>query len=54
VSLWKHIRRGWDVFSSFTSVEVDDGARTRFWHDLCWGDHPLNESFFGFILPCKE
>ncbi len=52
VSLWKHIRS--DVFYNFTSVEVGDGSRTRFWHDLWWGDRPLKESFSGVILPCKE
>ena len=26
VSLWKHIRRGWDIFSSFVTVEVDDDS----------------------------
>jgi hypothetical protein len=26
-------------------VEVGDGSRTRFWHGLWCGDHPLNESF---------
>ena len=34
VSLWKHIRRGWDAFSSFGSVEVGDGSCNRFWHDM--------------------
>jgi hypothetical protein len=45
VSLWKHIRRGWDVFYNFTSVEVGDGSRTRFWHDIWCGDRPLKDSF---------
>jgi hypothetical protein len=34
MSLWKHIRRGWDAFSNFVSIEVGDGAQTRFWRDV--------------------
>jgi hypothetical protein len=30
VSLWKHIRRGWDAFFSFVSIEVGNGARSKF------------------------
>lgn len=45
VSLWKHIRMVWDASSSFASVEVGDGFRTRFWHDMWWGDFPLKDSF---------
>jgi hypothetical protein len=45
VSLWKHIRRGWDIFYIFTSVEVGDGSCTRFSHDIWCGDCPLKESF---------
>jgi hypothetical protein len=45
VSLWKSIRRGWDIFYNFTSVEVGDGSYNKFWHDICCGDHPLTDSF---------
>lgn len=31
--LWKYIRKGWELFSNQTRVEMD-GCRTRFWHDL--------------------
>lgn len=45
VSLRKRIRRGWDSFSSFINIEVGDGSRTRFWHDIWCGNHPLKDSF---------
>ena len=45
MSLWKHIRRGWDIFCNFTSVEVGDGSCTKFWHYIWCGDCPLNVSF---------
>jgi hypothetical protein len=54
VSLSKHIRRERGVFSSFASVEVGYGFRTRFWHDMWCGDRPMKESVFFwsyFVLP---
>jgi exonuclease III len=45
VSLWKHIRAGWDVFSQHTSYKVGDGSRIRFWHDIWCGDSPLRHQF---------
>lgn len=30
MSLWKHIRRGWDTFSSFVTIVVGDGFKTGF------------------------
>ncbi len=45
VSLQEHIKCGWDVFSSFVSIEVGDGARTRFWYDIQCGERPLKETF---------
>jgi hypothetical protein len=45
VSLWKHVRWGWDTFSSFASFEVGDGSLTKFWHNMWCGGHPLKESF---------
>uniref|UniRef100_A0A2N9IB59 Uncharacterized protein n=1 Tax=Fagus sylvatica TaxID=28930 RepID=A0A2N9IB59_FAGSY len=45
VSLWKHIRAGWDVFSQHISYTVGDGARLRFWHDVWCGDRPLRSLF---------
>ena len=41
VSLWKHIRAGWDVFSNHISYKLGDGSRIRFWHDTWCGDLPL-------------
>jgi hypothetical protein len=45
VSPWKNIRRGCSFFSSFAIVEVVDGSRTKFWHDVWCRDRPLKESF---------
>jgi hypothetical protein len=45
VSLWKHIRAGWDVFSQHISYTVGDGSRLRFWHDVWCGDLPLRSQF---------
>ena len=39
------LRRGWDIFYNFTSVEVGDGSHNKFWHDICCGDRPLMDSF---------
>jgi hypothetical protein len=30
VGLWKNIRRGWGVFSRFTSLALKDGSKIRF------------------------
>uniref|UniRef100_A0A2N9GB44 Integrase catalytic domain-containing protein n=1 Tax=Fagus sylvatica TaxID=28930 RepID=A0A2N9GB44_FAGSY len=45
VSLWRHIRAGWDVFSQHISYTVGDGSRLRFWHDVWCGDLPLRSQF---------
>lgn len=45
LSIWKYIRRGWRVFSSFVIYEVGDGFKIRFWHDLWCVDLPLNATF---------
>jgi hypothetical protein len=33
-SVWKYIRKGWDIFYKFMRLEVGDGYNVRFWHDL--------------------
>jgi len=30
LGVWKHIRRGWGVFSKFIRFEVGDGPQTSF------------------------
>jgi hypothetical protein len=45
ISLWKHIRVGWDVFSNHISYKLGDGSRIRFWHDTWCGDLPLKQQF---------
>ena len=42
--VWKHIRRGWELFSKFIRFEVGDGTQIKFWHDVLCGDLPLKES----------
>jgi hypothetical protein len=34
VVLWKNLMRGWRKFSTHTRLEVGDGSKVRFWHDL--------------------
>ena len=45
VGAWKHIRRGWEVFSRFINFGIGDGSHTRFWHDNWCGNQPLKEAF---------
>jgi hypothetical protein len=45
MGLWKNIRKEWETFSGFDRLEVGEGVRTKFWHDLwCW-DIVLKEVF---------
>ncbi|KAG2707779.1 hypothetical protein I3760_05G162800 [Carya illinoinensis] len=37
VGLWKHIRRGWEVFNRFVRIQVGIGTRIKFWSDV-WCD----------------
>jgi hypothetical protein len=45
VGLWKNIRKRWGIFFDFSRLEVGDGVRTKFWHDLWCGDRVLKEAF---------
>jgi len=45
VRLWKNIRKGWESFSSFSRLVVQDGTRIRFWHDLWCGNTVLKDAF---------
>jgi hypothetical protein len=45
VGLWKNIRKMWGSFFGFSRLEVVDGIRTKFWHDLWCGDRVLKEAF---------
>ncbi len=45
MSLWKHIRAGWDGFLKHISYKVGDGSRIKFWHDIWCGDLPLRQKF---------
>jgi hypothetical protein len=44
-SLWRHIRMGWEVFSSHISFEVGLGTWISLWHDKWCSDRPLKEIF---------
>ena len=44
-SLWRHIRKGWEVFSTHISFEVGLGTRVSFWHDNWCSNRPLKELF---------
>ena len=45
VSLWKHIRAGWNSFSQYITFKVGDGSHIKFWHDSWCGDQPLRDKF---------
>jgi hypothetical protein len=45
VGLWKHIRRGWDLFAQNVRFEVGIGSKIRFWHDTWCGNQPLQQAF---------
>jgi hypothetical protein len=44
-SLWKHIRQGWDRFSSHLKFVLGCGSRIRFWLDIWCGEVPLSRAF---------
>jgi hypothetical protein len=55
VGLWKNIRKGWEMFKSFTRLVVGDGTRISFWLDLWCGDTVLKEAFPGlFGIACVK
>jgi hypothetical protein len=43
--LWRHIRKGWEVFSTHIGFEVGLGTRVSHWHDNWCLDRPLKELF---------
>jgi hypothetical protein len=45
ISLWKHIRKGWEKFRGYIKFEVGNGNCIRFWEDHWCGDRPLGEMF---------
>jgi hypothetical protein len=45
VGVWKHIRRGFEIFSRFISFRVEDGSHIRFWHNNWYRNQPLKEAF---------
>ena len=45
VGVWKHIWRGWEVFSRCIKFGVGDGTHIRFWHDIWCGEQSLKEAF---------
>jgi hypothetical protein len=34
VGVWKHIRRGWEKFSTFACFDVGIESKVSFWHDI--------------------
>ncbi|KAF5442537.1 hypothetical protein F2P56_035184 [Juglans regia] len=47
VGLWKHIRRGWDIYAAHTCFKVGNGVKVKFWHDLWCGDRALKDVYPG-------
>ena len=46
---WKHIRMGWEAFSTHISFEVGLGTQVSLWHDKWCSDCPLKELFSGLF-----
>jgi hypothetical protein len=49
-SLWRHIRKGWEVFSTQFSFETGLGTRVSLWHDKWCSDCPLKELFWACMV----
>jgi hypothetical protein len=45
MSLWKHIRQGWDHFSPHLKFVLGCGSRIRFWLDIWCGEVTLSRAF---------
>jgi hypothetical protein len=45
IGLWKHIRRGWDMFARNVRFEVGLGSKILFWHDTWCGNQPLKHAY---------
>jgi hypothetical protein len=45
MSLWKHIRQGWDCFSSHLKYGLGYGTRICFWLDIWCKESPLSKAF---------
>jgi hypothetical protein len=54
VGVWKHIRRGWGVFSRYIIYEVGDGSKIHFWHDAWCGDQLLKEASRSYLVLLVE
>jgi hypothetical protein len=55
VGVWKHIRRGWEVFLRFISFGIGDGSHIRFWHNNWCRNQPLKEAFLElFRIACNK
>ena len=54
MSLWKHIRKGWDHFSKFLEFEVGDGSWTWLWIDVWCGELPLKDMFPEFYSITRD
>jgi citrate lyase alpha subunit len=50
VGLWKHIKKGREILSSFTRIEVGNGIRISFWHDMWYGDMVLKVVFQLYLV----
>jgi hypothetical protein len=44
VGLWKHTRRGWDLFARNVRFEVGLGSKILFWHDMWCENQPLKDA----------
>jgi hypothetical protein len=56
MSLWKHIRHGWEQFFSHIKFDVGQGTRIRFLLDLWCGEDALSMAFplLFRIARCKD
>lgn len=54
MSIWKHIRGGWNAFSSFVSINVGNGAKTRFWLDVWCSNCSLKKTFLELFCITRD
>lgn len=45
LGLWKHIIRGWDIYSRYIHIEVGDESKIKIWPNAWSGNKALKEAY---------